>query len=355
MSTLTVQQKNKRVASWLLVGVCMIIIQVLLGGITRLTGSGLSITEWEVITGALPPLNENAWLTEFAKYKQTPQWAYLNNDFTLADFKFIFFWEWFHRLWARLIGIVFLVPFIYFLVKKYFTPGMVRPLIILFCLGALQGLVGWIMVASGLEGDAIYVKPTRLALHFIFALILLAYTWHFYLTLKFPSGKQSNHRKAVRVVSCLILLLGIQLILGALMAGNKAATAAPTWPTINGSYFPEQLWNSTEGLKNFVDNKILIHFLHRNLAYLLALGIFLLCIWFWKQHRPRLSRTALFLLLAILLQIVLGIAAVLYSPGIIPNKWMGFEWFAQIHQLVGMLLVLLLVQARYFTSRLIQP
>ena len=164
------QRTSRAVAIWLMIGVGMLIIQILLGGVTRLTGSGLSITEWNVITGTLPPMNEPKWIEEFNKYKQTQQFLLLNSDFTLQDFKSIFFWEWFHRFWARLIGVVFAIPFIIFLFQKRFKEEMIKPLIILFLLGALQGAVGWIMVASGLTGDAIYVKPTRLMLHFVLAL-----------------------------------------------------------------------------------------------------------------------------------------------------------------------------------------
>ena len=142
------QRSSRPVATWLLVGVGMIIIQIILGGITRLTGSGLSITEWNVVTGTLPPMNADDWLTEFEKYRQTPQFQLLNPEFDLSDFKFIYFWEWFHRLWARLIGVVFIIPFIIFLVQRRFRADMVKPMIILFLLGALQGAVGWIMVAS---------------------------------------------------------------------------------------------------------------------------------------------------------------------------------------------------------------
>src|SRR6187397_2498850 len=181
--------RTRAVAIWLMIGVSMLIIQILLGGVTRLTGSGLSITEWNVITGTLPPLNEQKWIEEFNKYKQTTQFLLLNSDFTLQDFKSIFFWEWIHRFWARLIGVVFAIPFIIFLFQKRFKEEMIRPLLILFLLGALQGAVGWIMVASGLTGDAIYVKPTRLALHFIFALVLIAYAFWFFLILVVPKNE----------------------------------------------------------------------------------------------------------------------------------------------------------------------
>jgi len=228
------RNNNKAVYRWLMIGLGMTIIQIALGGITRLTGSGLSITEWDVVTGSLPPLNEAAWLQEFDKYKATPQFRLLNTDFDLSDFKFIFFWEWFHRLWARLIGVVFAAGFIYFLVKKQFEKNIIRPLVILFVLGALQGLVGWIMVASGLEGDAVYVKPTRLALHFIFALGLLSYVYWFALQLSVDEKKRTNCPALQKAALYIIAVLTIQLIYGALMAGHKAATAAATWPDING-------------------------------------------------------------------------------------------------------------------------
>jgi cytochrome c oxidase assembly protein subunit 15 len=128
----------------------MLLVQVILGGITRLTGSGLSITEWNVATGAVPPLNSQQWITEFEKYKETPQFRLLHSDFTLHDFKFIFFWEWFHRFWARMVGVVFIIGFIYLVRKRKMKQEMIKPLLILFLLGALQGAVGWIMVASGL-------------------------------------------------------------------------------------------------------------------------------------------------------------------------------------------------------------
>src|SRR6188474_295084 len=222
MSQTFPQRSSKWVAIWLLIGVGMIIIQILLGGVTRLTGSGLAITEWDVITGSLPPLNEQEWIEQFNKYKQTPQFLILNADFTLQDFKFIFFWEWFHRLWARLIGVVFAIPFIIFLFQKRFKDEMIKPLIILFLLGALQGAVGWIMVASGLTGDAIYVKPTKLMLHFVLALGLLFYTFWFALQLLVPNEKRIVNRSLKKFTWSIIVVLVLQLAFGALMAGHKA-------------------------------------------------------------------------------------------------------------------------------------
>lgn len=335
---------NQKVAAWLMLGVGMTIIQILLGGITRLTGSGLSITEWDVITGTIPPLSADAWDVEFSKYKQTPQFQLLNIDFSIQDFKFIFFWEWFHRLWARLIGLVFAIGFVWFWLTKQFNKEMIKPLIVLFVLGALQGAIGWIMVASGLVGDAVYVKPTRLALHFIFALGLLCYTFWFALKLTITPSSISIAPKLRKGVIVIIVVLFFQLIFGALMAGHKAATAAATWPTINGMWIPDQLFSLKPIWINFIENKILIHFVHRTLAYALIL---LIVVWTLNAKKYKgsqlFSKYKYWLIIAACFQIILGVLSLLYAPTIIPNHWGVFEWLAQLHQLVGMSLLLICV------------
>lgn len=352
MENTIVQKGNRAVATWLLIGVAMVMVQVLLGGITRLTGSGLSITEWDVVTGTLPPLTDQQWLQEFQKYQQTPQYRLLNTGFGLSDFKFIFFWEWFHRVWARTIGFVFIIGFVYLVAKKYLRKDMINPLLILFLLGALQGAVGWIMVASGLTGDAVYVKPTRLALHFILALGLLCYTYWFALQLLVPDKERTNAAPVRKLNGIIILLLGVQLIYGALMAGHKAATVAPTWPTINGSWWPDSLWRDSPVLLNFIDNPITIHFVHRNLAYLL---IILVIAWYRKSSQaaitPLIRKYIRIPLLLVVVQVLLGIMSVLTSTGIVPNQWGNFEWMAQLHQLVAMFLLLSLVTMYYLFGK----
>ena len=354
-------KKSRAVANWLILGVAMTIVQIALGGITRLTGSGLSITEWDVVTGTLPPLNQAAWLALFEKYKTTPQFQLLNFDFTIDNFKFIFFWEWFHRLWARIIGLVFAFGFIYFIVKKYFQPTMIRPLVILFLLGALQGGIGWIMVASGLEGDAVYVKPTRLALHFIFALGLLSYTYWFALSLKVKpvekahlSSEAQQSFKGFRVWAWVVLgLLFFQLIYGALMAGHKAANVASTWPTINGEWVPTHLMGKESFFLNAIDNTTWIHFVHRGLAYILLAVVI-----YWVAQMRKIkgnlfwSNVNTLPFYFVLLQVLLGVFSVLTSKHIIPGTWGNFEWMAQLHQLVGMLLLLSVVNIIYATKSL---
>lgn len=340
---------DKAVALWLMVGVGMIIIQILLGGVTRLTGSGLSITEWDVITGTLPPLNEQQWIVEFEKYKQTPQFHLLNSDFTSEDFKFIFFWEWLHRFWARLIGVVFIIPFLIFLIQKRFKPEMVKPLVILFLLGALQGVVGWIMVASGLSGDAIYVKPTRLALHFILAMGLLSYTFWFALQLLVPAEKKTFSPALKKAGIWILVLLTMQFVYGAFMAGHKAATAAATWPDINGELIPGKLFNG--GWLGLLEDKITIHFIHRFLAYVIFVFII---IWTIQLRKLRgsalLQKISILPFMLVLAQVALGIFSTLTSLRIVPNQWGLFEWMAQLHQLVAMFLMLSIIWVIYLLS-----
>jgi len=342
------QSANRPVAYWVLAGTVMLFIQVLLGGITRLTGSGLSITEWNVITGAIPPLNHEQWLEEFAKYKQTPQFKLLNADFNLADFKFIFFWEWFHRLWARLVGVVFIIGFILLVYKRKLKVEMIMPLLILFFLGLLQAAIGWIMVASGLTGDALYVQPTKLALHFIFAIGLISYAFWFSLKLLLPVTRVRNARWIRGFSIGLLALVFIQLLYGALMAGNKAAASAPNWPRINGDWIPQNMFSQSPMLINFIGNKITIHFFHRNLAYLIFIGI---SIWTARLFRSGIIRTQrgrlMLPLVLVLLQIILGILTLITSPGIVANRWVAFDWMALLHQFNGMLLLFSLIYAIY--------
>jgi len=327
------------VAIWLLIGIAMIIIQVLLGGITRLTGSGLSITEWKPIMGAFPPMNEQQWNETFDKYKQIAQYKYLNSSFTLHDFKFIFFWEWFHRLWARLIAVAFIIPFIIFLVQRRFKKEMVKPMIILFLLGALQGLVGWVMVMSGLEdSDRLYVSHYKLAIHFILALGLLCYALWFVLELLISKEKTLVNSSLKEFTAWIIAILVLQLIYGAFMAGLKAATYAPTWPDINGNFLPRGDLSSFKGLK-FFDDPLVVQFIHRSLAYLITILIF---IWWVRSKKikssPLFKKTNWLPLTIVLIQLILGVLTVLYSPNSRLLLWLGVT-----HQFAAMMLLLTLV------------
>jgi cytochrome c oxidase assembly protein subunit 15 len=347
------EKSSKSVAIWIGIGVLMLVIMVALGGITRLTGSGLSITEWNVITGTIPPLNEGDWMKEFTKYKQTPQFQLLNFEFTLSDFKFIYFWEWFHRFWGRLIGIVFIAGFIYLFAKGYLKKNVAGPLVVLFVLGAMQGAVGWIMVMSGLTGDAVYVKPTRLALHFIFAMVLIAYAFWFFLKLVVAEKNRLVSGNARAFITTLLVMVTVQLIFGALMAGHKAATAAPTWPDINGSMLPRSAFPNSPFLINLVENKITIHFVHRTLAYIILITT-LIFSWYagrLNKSSPTFNIFKALTFLLVITQVVLGIFSLIVSPAIVPNRWGTFEWLALSHQLVGMLFALSIVGLLFTVRR----
>lgn len=333
------QQSNKAVAIWLTIGAVMIIIQVLLGGITRLTGSGLSITEWKPILGALPPLNEHDWMTAFEKYKQIAQYKYIHNYFTLSDFKNIYFWEWLHRNWARFMGVVFIVPFIYFIYSRKIKRYMLWPMVILFLLGALQGLVGWVMVSSGVGTNLVYVSPVRLAVHFIAALVLLVYVIWFILKITVVHSEKLYSPRIRRLSIILLALLTLQLIYGAFMAGTHAAEAAITWPTINGKIIPNNL---SEG--PHLQNLVAIQFVHRSLAYIVAAFIIFYTVQLYRQPKnSALYKARAWPLAITILQITLGVLTLAhYIDG---HKVL----FGVLHQLVGILLLVSVVITYFFS------
>jgi cytochrome c oxidase assembly protein subunit 15 len=344
------QQEEKSriwVSNWLFVGVAMLVVQVILGGITRLTGSGLSITEWDPIMGAIPPTSESQWQHAFQQYQQIAQFKYMNYNFTLSDFKHIFFWEWFHRLWARSMGIAFIIPFVYFIIKTHIKSWMIQPLIGLFILGGFQGLIGWIMVKSGLNDENLYASHIKLAIHFIAAMVLIVYTLLFALMIRVPQREKVVNPSLKKFTIVIIIILFTQLLYGAFMAGLKAASAAPTWPTINGMWIPDAFGNSPLQQRLFF-NKITIHFIHPTLAYILLI---LIIFWYAKTTNIKQSQwfsfTKQLAIILVCTQVVLGVAAVLSSTGIVLGKFGLFEWLAELHQTIGMLLLLTMIANSY--------
>lgn len=341
MNEINGQKSVKPIAIWLLAGIAMLMIQVVLGGITRLTGSGLSITEWDPIMGILPPLNNQDWQIAFDKYKQIGQYKQINFDFTLSDFKSIFFWEWFHRLWARLIALAFIIPFVIFLVQKRFRRNMILPFVVLFVGGALQGAIGWIMVKSGLNENDIRVSHIRLAGHFMGALLLISYTVWYALQLLVPHKERVSQAGLKKFANWLIAILGIQLLYGAFMAGLKAGMYAPTWPTMNGEWIPSSQTSS------LINDPLNVQFIHRALAYLLTV---LVVIWWWKARSFNTGSwfgvARHFPVIIVVIQVTLGVFTVLYSPFRDQLLWLG-----AIHQFTAMLLLVSLLWVRF----LLQP
>jgi cytochrome c oxidase assembly protein subunit 15 len=332
--------EHKPIAIWLGVGAGMLIIQIVLGGVTRLTGSGLSITQWDPILGVLPPLNDAAWKKSFELYQHIAQFKKVNSYFTLADYKSIFFWEWLHREWARLMGIVFLLPFIIFLFRRMVSKELKRPLALLFILGALQGAVGWLMVKTGLNDTDISVSHISLAVHFIFALLLLSYVFWLFLDLTVKHHRTQVSATGRRLNIFLLALLFIQLVYGAFMAGTHAALYAPTWPDINGSFLPAA--GSDHLIHDLFYAPLFIQFVHRCMAYIITV---VLIAWYFSVRKVKrgtlLHRRRILPLTLVLLQMALGIAALLNSGT--PHAL----YFSIVHQFVGITLLLSLVATLY--------
>ena len=317
----------RAVGWWLLLVALAVLVQVGLGGITRLTDSGLSITEWKPLLGVIPPLDDAGWAEAFAKYQQIPQYVQLKSHLTPEEFRFIYFWEWFHRLWGRLLGVFFGVPFFVFW-KRGQVKGLGQQLLVLLLLGGAQGALGWFMVASGLQ-DLVYVSHLRLAAHLMLALFLLcALVWTGLGVLRPTPSAQAT--PALRTVTWVLIAgLAVQLTWGAFIAGLKAVLMAPTWPDINGQWLPAAVWSEVPWR-----HPLSLHFIHRTLGYLLLAGF---CAWWWASRRALGVQRHLVLGLG-LAQVLLGIFTVLYSIHAGALLWLGLA-----HQLVGSALAAALV------------
>ena len=283
---------NKKVIYWLLIGCFLIFTMVVIGGITRLTHSGLSMSDYKLIKGTLPPMNEVQWEEAFELYKQYPEFQKLNYNFTLQDFKQIYFWEWLHRVLGRLVGLVFIIPFVYFLIRKQLSNSTIKKALILLGLGGFQGFLGWYMVKSGLV-DRPDVSHYRLAAHLSTAFITFAYTFWVALDLIFPNKKQvsKGYRNLLRFGLVLLLL---QIVYGAFVAGLKAGLIVNTWPMMGNSFISPLVSEllSTEGMIALLDQPVVVQFVHRWIPLLIAIPIIILILknergsYIWKLAAP---------------------------------------------------------------------
>lgn len=293
---------------WLLVIAVMVYGMILVGGATRLTDSGLSITEWKPLLGSIPPMNEADWQDAFAKYRtMTAQYSQLNFDMDLAGFKSIYWWEWSHRQLGRSIGMVFLIPFLAFLALKMVPKKLLPHLLVLFALGGLQGLIGWWMVASGVNSELTSVAPYRLMTHFCLALLIIGYSVWLWLELGRREATIATPRQR-RWAGWLLGLVCLQMALGALVAGLDAGRGYTDWPLMGGKVVPDALFALKPFLRNFVENEATVQFGHRINAY----GIFFCGLWTaWAYREAKLG----FVVFAGLLiaQVVLGIVTLLHA------------------------------------------
>lgn len=333
---------------WLLIGVMMVFMQVIIGGITRLTGSGLSITKWEIVTGSIPPIGEASWNTEFDAYKETPQYKKINLGMTMSEFKFIYFWEWFHRFWARTIGLVFFIPFLIFLKKGWLPNWLLKRLGITILLAMLAASFGWIMVQSGLINRP-WVSAYKLTFHLMIGLTLFGYLW--WTAIKsFNENLEVIHSPKLKMwINIIIIGIIIQIALGGVMSGMKAALFYPTWPDMYGEYIPSILFESYQWtVGNFVEYEqstiapALVQFLHRGLAYLLTIIILYIGYGVLRSNNGWMFRgTGGMLIILLIIQVGLGIFTLLYSIGKVP---VGLGVF---HQGVGFLLFAACLLLRY--------
>jgi heme a synthase len=292
------QEPNRPVVTWLAICCLMVVAIVPIGGITRLTESGLSITEWRPLTGALPPLSEAEWRREFELYQRIPQYQQINRGMTLAEFKTIFWWEYIHRLWGRLIGLVFAAPFLWFLLRGRVRGSLAWRLAGALVLGGLQGAIGWWMVASGLE-DRTSVSPVRLKIHLLLALLIFA--WLFWILLDLTRG-----RIRMTMLSRHALGLGaltfVTIATGALVAGNRAGLAYNTFPLMDGAITPEFYLDPALGFwRSLIEHVPAVQFNHRLLAAITLAA----CIFFWRAARAH--KVAALVPLAAMLQFALGV------------------------------------------------
>jgi cytochrome c oxidase assembly protein subunit 15 len=307
----TQMSHDRQIAYWLFTLAGFVVMMVLVGGLTRLTDSGLSITEWEPIRGAIPPLSDAAWQIAFEKYQKIPEFTLVNFAMTLAEFKVIYWWEWAHRFLGRIVGLVFLLPFLVFLAQGKIARHRIVPLLALFALGGLQGFMGWYMVSSGLS-ERVDVSQYRLAAHLGLALIIFGCS--IWLALSYLRGAGGHMVAGARVAAggLIVGLLFLQSILGALVAGIDAGMTYNDWPFMDGDLLPSGLLAQEPLVRNFFENHMTVQFDHRLLAYVLTAIIAWHIYWVLRTDtRERVRQTALLLGGGVVLQVILGIVALM--------------------------------------------
>lgn len=337
------QNYKNSIMLWLITLTIMVFLIIIIGGLTRLTDSGLSMVDWQPILGTIPPLNNNQWLDVFNDYKLTPEFLYVNKSMSLDEFKYIFWWEWFHRFFARLIGLVFIIPFIYFLIKKNLNSFFYKRFSIIFSLGLFQALVGWWMVKSGLSDDP-FVSPYRLTFHLTNAVIiyaLLLWTSVEYFHLKSTNFINIKSNNILILIS--IILVFITILSGGFMAGSHAGQSFNTYPLMNGKIIPDDIYLEDLGFLNMFENTVTINFNHRWIATITFIYTFSFFSYLIFKKVINLSNQIIISVLLILtLQFLLGIMALLSNVSI---------YYGSLHQTNSIVLLSILLVA-YFKSKI---
>lgn len=334
---------RRAIRLWLMVLFVMVLTMIVLGGATRLTGSGLSITEWAPVTGTVPPMSDADWQAEFEAYKQIPQYVEVNPDMDLAGFKQIYWWEWAHRLLGRLIGLVWAAGFVFFLATRRIPAGWTPRLLGLGALGGLQGAIGWWMVSSGLAPGMTRVASYRLATHLGIAFVILGLiAWYVLLLGRSESdllrARRAGEAKLFSMSTGLMHLAFVQILIGALVAGIDAGRTYTGWPTMGGEWIPAAIWDPLLGWRNLFENPALVQFVHRMTGYLLA--IFAVVVWLRARRSPHPVTRGAFtaMLVAVAVQVGLGIMNVIHASPL-P--------LALAHQLGAVALFALIIRGRH--------
>ena len=327
---------------WLVTSLVLVFFIIIIGGLTRLTNSGLSITEWELFKGILPPLNQETWESYFNQYKKIPQFKILNPSMSLNEFKIIFYWEYFHRLIARIIGLFFLIPLIFFYFSKSIRKNYMYTCYKIFFLIMLEGLIGWYMVRSGLVND-LTVSHYRLSIHLSIAIIIIASIFWLILNLITNSNKIFFEFKQKNLPFLfLILLIFLQIILGAFVSGLDAGQMYQTWPLMNYTYFPNDIiFKNMIDFINFNDHS-LVQFYHRNLAYLITFYILGFALYIYNKRLINLYSAMILVIVFLLTQVILGIFTLLSGLNI---------FLASAHQITSVILVFSAINLYYFQAK----
>ncbi len=335
---------DKYIIFWLNLSIVIVFLMIFIGGITRLTDSGLSMTEWRPITGVLPPLNQLEWQNSFDLYKNFPEYKHYNMNMTLSEFKIIYFWEYIHRLLGRLIGVLFIVPFAFFYSKNYFNREYLYKFFFLFILGGLQGLMGWYMVKSGLVNNP-DISHLRLSVHLSLAILIISYIYWLKISLLNRKIRIINYFTYYNTfLNIIIFFVFLQIIYGAFTAGLKAGHFWNEYPLINGYYFPPNILTG-EFLQDFIYNSKMIQIIHRNLALLVVslISFFSYSI-ILNIKEILIYNNVIYLIIIIFLQFILGVLTLVSGSSVV---------FAILHQFLAVLAVLSILKLKHslrFTS-----
>lgn len=334
---------RRGIRAWLIILFSMVVLMIAVGGLTRLTDSGLSITEWKPVTGAIPPMDTATWQSEFEKYQQIPEYQLQNKGMTLSEFKNIYWWEWGHRQLGRVIGLVWAVGFLGFAITRKIPTGWTGRLILIGALGGLQGAIGWWMVSSGLGGERLDVASYRLAIHLGLAFVILGFiAWYVFLLGReerdLMQARRGKEAKLFSLSTGLLHASFIQILLGALVAGIDAGRTFTDWPLMAGTFLPPDMFHMSPAWTNFFENPGLVQFMHRMWGYVLVAFAIVV----WRRGLGSTHKTTRFAFNAVMatlaLQIVLGIMTVLYVA-----PWQ----LAIIHQIIAVTLWVLILRARF--------